>query len=172
MLIKWLIRAELSSNGSCLDRRAPRSSTLVSHKMGPCGSPHTQPSTRIPLRLRGCLLLVAFVQHDRSMDEHTTTASGPLWSLEQLLVLCLFSSMEERSWLRHPFTRDTLLPQVARSAWSGYPGPPSRRGRHVLCLGRCGDSTAPRLRFDLTLVFRAPGEDAPGGLRTWSPKDS
>ena len=37
---------------------------------------------------------MTFVQHDRSVDEHTTAASG------HLLVLCLVSS--ERPWLCHP----------------------------------------------------------------------
>ena len=102
-----------SSNGSCRDDLA----------LGARSDASTQQITGPPLRLRGRPLLMAAIRHDLVIHVHTTTASGPSRSLEQLLVLCLFSSMADRgAWLRHPIHRDTLLPQVARLVSSLPPG--------------------------------------------------
>ena len=65
--------------------------------MSPGGTAQTQTARRSPLRLRGRLLLTAAIWHDLTMDVHTTTAKGPSRSLERMLVLCLFSSVADRS---------------------------------------------------------------------------
>ena len=57
---------------------------------------------------------------DSDCCQWSTTAIGAVAGLRahaRLLPLRL-EGRQERPWLRHPFTRDTLHPQVARSAWS------------------------------------------------------
>ena len=95
-----------SSNGSCRDDLA----------LGARSDASTKQITGPPLRLRGRPLLMAAIRHDLVIHVHTTAASGPPRSLEQSLVLCLFSSMADRSG--HPIHRDTVLPQVARLVFS------------------------------------------------------
>ena len=65
----------------------------------------------------------------------TTAAAGPSQGFERTLVLC----RQERLWLRHPFPRDSLLPQVARSAWSSFPLRP-REPAELLGLSKPGRS--------------------------------
>ena len=84
--------------------------------MSPGGTAQTQTATRGPLRLRGRLLLTAAIRHDL----HTTTAKGPSRSLERTLVLCLFSTMADRSVCGSALpSSDTLLLQVALFACCG-----------------------------------------------------
>ena len=83
-----------SSNGSCRDDLA----------LGARSDASTQQITGPPLRLRGRPLLMAAIRHDLVIHVHTTAASGPSRSLEQLLVLCLFSSMDDRSGSAIPST--------------------------------------------------------------------
>ena len=86
---------------------SPAGAEVTSHEKPPRWSPikwlphdsvQTKPAIRGPLRLRGRLLLVAFIRHVLSIDEHTTTAKGPSRGLERMLVLCFFR--QERPWLR------------------------------------------------------------------------
>ena len=166
-----LIRAESSSKGSCRSRRAPRSSTLVSHQISPGGTAQTQTTTRGTLRLRA-------VNCSRLLFGATCP-----WMCTSLRLKGgreASSPMADRSVCGSAIPSwDTILPQVALFASHGllaslFPREPadpagsSLRRRRALCLWRCGGSTVARLRFVLAIVFQAPGGDTPGELSTWS----